>query len=66
MKIQVTVSDEMAARVDKKAKEFGVTRSALCAMAIGQFIESQDKGIEMFERITANLAESLAEKKPSV
>lgn len=66
MKVQVTISDEMGARVDRKAKEFGVTRSALCAMAIGQFIESQDKGAEMLQKLTENLAETLAEKKPSV
>lgn len=66
MKIQVTISDDMGKRVDNKAKEFGVTRSALCAMAIGQFIDSQEKGAEMIKKITANLAETLAEKKPTV
>lgn len=40
MRIQVNLSDEMVAEVDKLAKRYGVTRSGLCSTLIGQGVVS--------------------------
>lgn len=55
MKLQVLVSDEMASRIDKRAKEIGVSRSAFCAMLIGQGLNGFDKA----EDIISSLKEEL-------
>lgn len=49
MKVQVIMNDEMVKRVDKYAKEIGVSRSSLCAMFIGQGVMGFDKGVDMIE-----------------
>lgn len=49
MKIQVFISDEMVKRVDEYANSIGVSRSALCAMLIGQGVMGLDRGVDMVE-----------------
>lgn len=46
MRAQVNLSDDMVVRVDKIAKTYGVSRSALCSMFIGQMVSNTEKGIE--------------------
>lgn len=50
MKLQVTVSDDMAKRIDRISDMMGVTRSSLCAVLIGQGIMSYEKGLQQIER----------------
>ena len=42
MRMLVTLSDEMADKVEKYAKKIGVTKSSLCATFIGQSIMGFD------------------------
>lgn len=42
MKVQVNLSDEMVNRVDNLAKSYGVSRSALCSMYIGQMVTTTE------------------------
>lgn len=49
MKVQVIMSEEMVKRVDDYAKSIGVSRSALCAMFIGQGVMGLDRGVDMVE-----------------
>lgn len=64
MKVQVNLSDEMVTRVDNLAKSYGVSRSALCSMYIGQMVDSMEKsssavasilGNEEFMQLIANI-----------
>ncbi len=43
MILQVNVSDDMKDRIDRVAKEIGLSRSALCAYFIGQSVSSYEK-----------------------
>lgn len=55
MRIQVIASDELVAKVDKYADMMGVSRSALCSVLIGQGIMGYEKGVELFEKLGANV-----------
>lgn len=43
MKVQVMLNDDMVSKLDNYAKQIGVSRSALCAVIIGQYVMSSDK-----------------------
>lgn len=49
MRIQVNLSDEMVADVDKLAKRYGVTRSGLCATLIGQGVASHNEAYALMQ-----------------
>lgn len=55
MRIQVNLSDSMVAKLDKIADEYGVTRSALCAMLIGQGAD----GINQAKQIISEISDSM-------
>ena len=59
MKIQVVVSDEIVCKLDVYAKYIGVSRSALCAMFIGQGILGLDKSIQILEREGVGTADEI-------
>ena len=46
MRVQVNLSDDMVERVDKLAKSYGVSRSALMALYIGQVVDGTEKAIK--------------------
>lgn len=50
MKIQVNISDDLVKRVDEYAKTMGVSRSALCAVFIGQGVMGYEKAFELSEK----------------
>ena len=41
------MSDELLEKVDKEAREMGISRSAFCTMSIGQCIRGMEKGVEL-------------------
>lgn len=43
MRVQVSLSEQMVARVDKIAEDMGLSRSAVCNMFIGQGVKSMEK-----------------------
>lgn len=47
MKVQVNLNDDLVSRIDDYAKYMGISRSALCAMFIGQGMLGLDKSIEI-------------------
>lgn len=47
MKVQVNLSEEMVERVDAQAKSIGLSRSGLCAVAIGQYIANCDNALSI-------------------
>lgn len=55
-RVQVSLSDEMVDKVDSYARKMGVTRSALCALLIGQGIMSYDKGSDILSTLGKELA----------
>lgn len=52
MKLQVTANDEMVKKLDKYANTMSVSRSALCAMLIGQGLAGLDKAFGMVDELT--------------
>lgn len=54
MRVQVNLEDGMVKRVDTIAKEYGVSRSALCSVFIGQMVNNTEKGFDMAKSILDN------------
>lgn len=47
-RIQIQLADDMVERLDKLAKSYGVSRSALCALYIGQVVDGTEKAIKFY------------------
>lgn len=58
MKLQIMVSDELCEKVDKYAKEIGVSRSALCAMFIGQGVRGYDQASEIIDELKTKILDN--------
>ena len=54
MRIQVNLNDEMVNRVDKIAKDYGVSRSALCSMYIGQMVDNTEVSKKAVNTLLSN------------
>lgn len=50
MKLQVLVNDDLVKKIDDYAHKIGVSRSALCAIFIGQGIMGFDKANELINQ----------------
>lgn len=55
MRIQVNLSEEMVAKVDKYASLLGVSRSALCALFIGNGVLGYSKAEESLSSLFSSL-----------
>lgn len=51
MKLQITVADELVEQIDNYAKMMGVSRSALCAIWIGQGVMTYNKSYQIFDNL---------------
>lgn len=49
MRIQVNLSEEMVEKLNDYSKKFGVTRSSLCAMWLGQCVAGLDTATRAVE-----------------
>lgn len=58
-RIYVTVSADMAKRIDYYCEKMGLTRSAYCAYVIGQQVMSMDKALGVVDQMGLALADSL-------
>lgn len=58
-RIFVTVSTDMAKRIDFYCESMGLSRSAFCAHAIGQTVMTMDKSFGVLENMGIVLAEGL-------
>lgn len=63
MRLQVNVADEMVTRIDDIASQMGVSRSALCSVAIGQYIMSLDKTMDILNALGEKVGDSLLTEK---
>lgn len=59
VRINVKISDEINTKVDMLCKRWGVTKSMICAMGIGQFIDN----LESSSPITQEQFKALAKKE---
>lgn len=63
MKLQVTANDQMVAKLDKYAEMMAVSRSALCAMLIGQGLMGLDKSYGILNDLGERLGDALIAEK---
>lgn len=61
-RINVTISKDMAKRIDAYRKQMGLTRSAFCCYIIGQHVMSLDKAMHTFDEATKMMVDKLDEK----
>lgn len=66
MRVQVNISDENVEKIDKLAKEMGVSRSALCSVWIGQYLYSLESGQQKAEEILKKFLEENSGLSPLV
>lgn len=62
MKLQISVNDEMVHRIDTLAKALGVSRSALCAIWIGQGLMGFNQAQELVKELGPKIVEQEAKK----
>lgn len=62
MRVQVNIGPDTVKRIDKLAKEVGVTRSALCSLLIFQSLPADDTGVEQ-EELTMLLNEKITDRE---
>lgn len=58
-RIFVTVSSDMAKRIDYYCESMGLSRSAFCAHAIGQTVMNMDKSFGILDKMGIAIAEGL-------
>ena len=62
MKLQISVNDEMVHKIDTLAKALGVSRSALCAIWIGQGLMGFNQAQELVKELGPKLVEQETKK----
>jgi predicted transcriptional regulator len=62
MKLQISVNDEMVHKIDTLAKALGVSRSALCAIWIGQGLMGFNQAQELVKELGPKIVEQEAKK----
>lgn len=50
MRIQVNLSEEIISRLDKQAKDIGITRSSYCAVILGQAVVGYDMAVNSLDK----------------
>lgn len=63
MRLQVNANDEMVKKIDKYADMMSVSRSALCAILIGQGLAGFDKAFGIVDDFTEKLGKSLLDEE---
>lgn len=58
-RIYVTVSSDMAKRIDHYCQAMGLSRSAFCSYSVGQTVMSMDKAFGVVDEIGASLREEV-------
>lgn len=62
MKLQVSANDQMVEKIDFYAGLMSVSRSALCAMLIGQGLMGLDKAREVVDHMVPDLEKAAKEQ----
>ena len=63
MKLQVNVNDDLVKQIDEYAALMGVSRSALCAMFIGQGILTYNKSFKLIDDLGQKIGDNLLAEK---
>lgn len=61
-RLQVNISDEMMSRIDMYASKLGVTRSAFCAVVLGQGLAGYDATFGMVSDVQTQMTNKLLER----
>lgn len=59
MRVQVNINDDMVQKIDTYAHKYGVTRSALCSVAVGQYIDNLDNAKAVLNNIGQQLSDNI-------
>jgi len=65
MKVQVHLNDDIVKKIDQYAKSIGVSRSAVCALWIGQAVLGIDKATEILQNVGNDVAKTIAQADES-
>lgn len=65
MKVQVNLNDDIVKKIDQYAKSIGVSRSAVCAIWIGQAVLGVDKATEILQNVGNDVAKTIAKADES-
>lgn len=65
MKVQVNLNDDMVAKIDKLAKEIGVSRSSYCAMLIGQGVNAANQTYDLIKGLNDNISNVISKNLKS-
>lgn len=65
MKVQVNLNDDIVKKIDSYAKAIGISRSAVCAMWIGNAVLGLDKATETLQRMSDDMVSQVKEEKKS-
>lgn len=57
-KLQININDDIVARIDKHAKLLGVTRSALCAMWLGEALLNAEAKVNMTQEYSKTFVQA--------
>lgn len=63
VKVQVNLNDDVVKKIDSYAKAIGVSRSAVCAMWIGNAVLGVDKATETLQRVSDDMVKAMAQEK---
>ena len=63
MRLQITVNDDLVKKIDKYAKMIGISRSAMCALWIGQGVVGYEKADELISNNTIEFLKESATTK---
>ena len=63
MKVQVNLNDDIVKKIDAYAGAIGVSRSAVCAMWIGNAVLGLDKATETLQRMSDGMVDAVTDEK---
>jgi predicted transcriptional regulator len=62
VRLNITVSDEVNKKLDSMASRWGVSKSGLCAMILGKYVDGIDKAYDLIDKYGADLIRGNAGK----
>lgn len=62
MKVQVNLNENLVKKIDAYAAAIGQSRSAVCAIWIGQAVLGIDKATELLQSVGTDVAKALGEE----
>lgn len=60
-KLQININDDIVARIDRQAHLLGVTRSALCAVWLGEALINQEAKMNMTQEYSKTLVKATSQ-----